>query len=500
MAVKSIFARFYARRLVSRLNNAVSHPLKEQEKVFKSLIAKGAATTFGKDHAFSEISSYEDFKNKVPVRDYEDLRPYIERVVKGENDVLWPGRPVYLCKTSGTTSGAKYIPISKDSISNHIDSAKHALLCYIHETGQSEFVDGKMIFLQGSPKLEDKNGIPFGRLSGIVAHHVPAYLQKNRLPSFETNSIEDWEEKLDAVVKETMNEDMRLISGIPSWLQMYFEHLIQTSGKNTIEELFPNLSLIVHGGVNFGPYQSIFRKLIGKDVPMIETYPASEGFIAFQNSQKDEGLLLVVNHGIFYEFIPVEEFHNENPRRLSLGEVELGVNYVIILNTNAGLWGYNIGDTVKFTSLEPYKIRVTGRIKHFTSAFGEHVISEEVEKSISLAAQEFAATIKEFHVAPQVEPKEGLPYHEWLIEFDRAPVDMDKFAARIDESLAELNPYYRDLITGNILKQAVMTPLKTGAFIEAMRSRGKLGGQNKIPRLANDRSFAELLEKFKEGK
>jgi hypothetical protein len=405
--------------------------------------------------------------------------------------------PAYFCKTSGTTSGAKFIPLSKEAVPLHVNAAKLALLCYVQETGKADFLDGKMIFLQGSPELDDKDRIPTGRLSGITAHWVPNYLQRNRLPSYETNCIDDWETKVDAVVEETCHADMRLISGIPAWVQMYFERLLEKSGKSTISELFPNFSLFVYGGVNFEPYRPIFKKLMGKDIASVETFPASEGFIAFQDSQKAEGLLLNLDAGIYYEFIPLHEIHNENPTRLCLADVELDVNYALILNTNSGLWGYNIGDTVKFVSLKPHRLVVTGRIKHFTSAFGEHVIAEEVESTMKEALELFHASVNEFHLAPQVEPKEKeLPYHEWFIEFDTPPANLDAMRMRMDQLMQTKNPYYKDLIAGNILQPLKISRIKTGGFNAMMKSRGKLGGQNKIPRLSNDRKVADLLEEF----
>lgn len=499
MSLKSFMSLFYARLVVSNIKKWSSKPFETQEKVLQELINGAKNTAFGKDHRFSEIKNYEDFKKHVPIRDYEAIAPYISRIINGESDVLWKGVPIYFCKTSGTTSGTKYIPISKESISNHIDSAKNALLCYIAETGNTQFVDGKMIFLQGSPVLDKKGKIPTGRLSGIVAHHVPAYLQKNRMPSYATNCIDDWEEKVAAISNETVKEDMRLISGIPPWVQMYFEKLLSISRKKNIKELFPKFSLFVYGGVNYEPYRNRMEQLIGAKIDSIETYPASEGFIAFQNSQKEEGLLLVLNKGIFYEFIPAEEYFNEKPTRISLKDVELGKNYALVMNTNAGLWGYSIGDTVKFVSKSPYKIVVTGRIKHFTSAFGEHAIAEEVEYAMKKALEKHGGEVIDFHVAPQVNPAEGgLPYHEWLIEFAQQPADLKAFAEELDKLMQGKNIYYRDLITGNILKPLVISALKKEAFIQYMKSQGKLGGQNKTPRLANDRIMADALLLFKQ--
>lgn len=482
---------------MKKLQHWVSNPIEAQHKVFEELIKGGENTLFGKDHKFSSIKNYNDFKANVPIKDYEELKPYIDKVVEGKENILWKGKPIYLCKTSGTTSGSKYIPISKESISNHIDCARNALLCYINETGNTDFVNGKMIFLQGSPELTETNGIPTGRLSGIVAHHVPSYLLKNRLPSFETNCIDDWETKVDAVVDETINANMTLISGIPPWVQMYFEKLLEKSQKHNISQLFKNFSLFVYGGVNFEPYRKSFEKLIGKRVDGIETYPASEGFIAFQNTQKSNDLLLVLDKGIFYEFIPVSEYGSSNATRISLKDVEIGVNYAIVLNTNAGLWGYIIGDTVKFTSTKPYKLKITGRIKHFTSAFGEHVITEEVEYAMKKAQAEQPCEVNEFHVAPQVNPTENeIAYHEWFVEFKTEPKDLQLFIETLDKAVQEKNTYYFDLREGKMLDLIRIRKIQQNGFNEYMKSRGKLGGQNKTPRLSNDRSVADELKNY----
>ncbi|MBL57981.1 MAG: hypothetical protein CMP61_12415 [Flavobacteriales bacterium] len=497
MGLKSKIAQLYAKRQAKKVRYWMDNAIELQQKTMKKLIAKASNTEFGKDHNFSSIKTYEDFKRNVPLNDYEGLKEYVEKVVVGESDVLWPGLPLYFCKTSGTTSGVKYIPISKESMQHHIDAAKNALLMYMDETERAEFTEGKMIFLQGSPELDKKGKVPFGRLSGIVAHYVPNYLQKNRMPSWETNCIEDWETKLEKIIDETIHEDMRLISGIPPWVQMYFERIEARTGKE-IKDVFPNFSLFVQGGVNYKPYQPIFDKLVGKRVPTIEVYPASEGFIAFQDSQSREGLLLNVNAGIFFEFIPADKFFDENPPRLSLKDVELGVNYVIILNTNAGLWGYNIGDTVEFVSIDPFRIVVTGRIKHFISAFGEHVIGKEVEAAMIKAARQTEADVVEFTVAPQVDGgDQSLPHHEWFVEFSKEPNSFEDFIRIIDEEMQKQNVYYQDLIKGNILRPAVLTHLKREAFVEYMKSIGKLGGQNKVPRLSNDRKIAEQLSLYK---
>ena len=496
MGLKSALSKPFAAWVNRQVLRWKNNPIAAQDKVFRALLAKAKSTAFGQDHAFETIKTYQDFKNSVPIRDYEQLRPYIERVVAGEANVLWPGKPLYFAKTSGTTSGVKYIPISKESMPEHIKAARNALLGYIHETGDTSFVNGKMIFLQGSPVLEKKSGIDTGRLSGIVAHHVPAYLQKNRLPAYQTNCIDDWETKVDAIVAETIHQDMRLISGIPPWVQMYFDKLSQVAKGKKVKDIFKNFSLFVYGGVNFEPYRAKLEEAIGKKVASIETYPASEGFIAYQDSQADKGLLVLADAGIFFEFIPVSEYFNENPTRLSLADVALDTNYALILNTSAGLWGYSIGDTVKFVSKEPYKIVVTGRIKHFISAFGEHVIAEEVEAALLEVAAKQAVQITEFTVAPQVIPPEGgLPYHEWFIEFVQPPKELDAFAAALDKAMQQKNSYYHDLIAGKILQPLHIRLVQKDGFIEYMRTQGKLGGQNKVPRLANDRALADVLNK-----
>ena len=469
--------------------------LADQDKILKQLLKKGSASEFGKEHKLNEINDYQSFIQAVPIRDYEKFSPYIAKIKEGKANILWPGKPLYLAKTSGTTSGAKYIPISNDSISNHINTARNALLTYIATTGKSDFASGNMIFLSGSPTLDRIGGIPTGRLSGIVNHHIPGYLRSNQLPSFETNCIEDWETKLDKIVEETINKDMTLISGIPPWVQMYFDRLFEKTGKK-IGDLFPHFEVMVHGGVNFSPYKSKLLDSIGRKIDTLETFPASEGFFAFQDTREEEGLLLNTDSGIFFEFIPAGEIFNENPTRLSLKDVKIGENYALIVNNNAGLWGYNIGDTVKFTSLDPYRIVVTGRIKHFISAFGEHVIGEEVEYSLMKTAEETNTRIVEFTVAPMVAANDEKSFHEWFVEFEESPTDLNAFAEKVDQQMRSKNIYYDDLIRGNILRPLVIRPLKKNAFIDYMRAQGKLGGQNKVPRLSNDRKIACELEKM----
>lgn len=486
-------ALIWAKKHVQKAEDFKKNAEKNQEDLLLSLVKTAQKTLFGREHDFENIHSVKEFQDRVPVADYEDLKPYIERVKKGQSNILWTETPEYFAKTSGTTSGSKYIPISKEGMPFQIAGAQSALFHYISKKNNADFVNGKMIFLQGSPELEEVFGIKTGRLSGIVAHHIPNYLQKNRLPSWETNIMEDWETKVDKIIEETEHENMTLISGIPPWLIMYFEKLTEKHGKK-IKQLFPNLQLIVTGGVNYEPYRDKMEDLLGGKVDIVQTFPASEGFFAFQDDYTKEGLLLLTNHGIFYEFVPLEEYGKPGARRLTLKEIELHKDYALILTTNSGLWAYSIGDVVRFISKDPYRVLVSGRTKHFTSAFGEHVIAFEVEEAMKATLEKHPAQITEFHLAPQVNPAEGLPYHEWLIEFEKEPEHLEAFRDELDQQLRARNTYYDDLISGNILQKLQITRLAKNAFHEYAKSQGKLGSQNKTPRLANDRKIANLLE------
>ena len=493
MKIKSLLAKPFANYIHKQIKKGMATAVADQENLMASLVKTGAKTLFGKDHSFTEIKTHEDFVKLVPIRDYEAFKPYIEKIKEGKHNILWKGQPIYFAKTSGTTSGVKYIPITKDSIPNHINTARNALLCYMVESGNTKFADGKVIFLSGSPILERIGNIPTGRLSGIVNHHIPVYLRSNQLPKYETNCIEDWEEKLDKIVEETINENMTLISGIPPWVQMYFDKLEERSGKK-IGDLFPNLSVMVQGGVNYEPYKAKLIDSIGRNIDTIELFPASEGFFAFQDSQKEKGMLLNTNSGIFFEFVRVNELQKADPKRLTLKDIKVGENYAMIITSNAGLWAYNIGDTVKFLSADPYRIVVTGRIKHYISAFGEHVIVEEAEYAILKTTTDENIRINEFTVAPYIAADKGKSYHEWFIEFEEVPHDLLKFAQRLDANLRNKNAYYDDLVKGNILDVLKITPVQKDGFKNYMKSVGKLGGQNKVPKLSNDRVIAEGIE------
>ena len=488
-------AKSFANYIISKNQYWIKNPILSQTKTLEFLIKKGGKTLFGEQHSFKDIVNYQEFKEAVPVRDYEKFKMYIDKILRGESDIVWPGKPIYFCKTSGTTSGIKYIPIFKSAIKTHINSARDSILNYILISGETKFIKGKQIFIQGSPILKTKNGTKIGRLSGIVAHHVPFYLRSSRMPSWDVNCIDDWEEKINAIVDQTVNQNMTLISGIPPWVQMYFEKIIEKSGEK-VGKVFKNFSLFMYGGVSYKPYKKIFDELIGREVNSVEVYPASEGFFAYQDHIDIDSMLLILNNDIYYEFIKTDEFLKGKKNFIPLSEVKVGENYALIISTSSGLWRYSVGDTIQFTETNPYRIIVTGRTKHFISAFGEHVIAKEVESTIKEVSSKLKLRVREFTVAPQVTPKEGLPYHEWFIEFDQINENLEAIESTMDNMMQRQNIYYKDLIKGKILSPLRITKVKKGGFNDFMNSIGKLGGQNKVPHLSNDRKIATELKNY----
>lgn len=471
--------------------------LERQKSIFTKLIQKAANTKFGLDHQFSKIKTIKDYQELVPIRDYEKLKSYFDLIHSGKKDILWPGLPKYLAKTSGTTSGTKYIPLTKQSIPNHINSARNALFSYLYHHRDTAIFDGQMLFLSGSPELTKENGILIGRLSGIVNHEIPSWMTKNKLPNHELNSLAPWEYKIEKIVEDIVRRDLRVISGIPPWIQMFLEKVLQHTGKKTIADVFPKLDLYIHGGVNFQPYKSKLGELFGKEICYLETYPASEGFIAYQDNPNQDELRLICNSGIFYEFVPAEEVSIPNPKRLAINEVELGKDYAIVLSSNAGLWSYLIGDLVRFTALNPYKIKVSGRVSQYISAFGEHVISSEIDYAISVAQNKYGFKLVEFAVAPQINPSDQtLAYHEWFIEFEEQPANLKEIAATISAALAEKNSYYHDLIQGNMLDCLKIRSIRRHGFKDYLISINKYGEQFKVPRLSNDRKLADILANY----
>lgn len=495
MRIKEWIARLWAAQRVRSLTNMGKHALEIQQQLWKDLIAIGKNTSFGQEHDFKNITSISDFQKRVPVRSYEDLLPWINRAKAGELNVLWKGKARYFAKTSGTTAGAKFLPISTESIPNHIRGARDLLLSAIYHTGSADFLGGKMLFLSGSPALEKlPSQIPVGRLSGIVNHWIPAYLKTNQIPDYTTNCIEGWEEKIQTILKQALTVDLRFISGIPPWVLQFLDLAKQKTGKTPLQ-LWPNLSLYVQGGVDFRPYQPMFDEYFNQKVTILETFPASEGFFAIQDQPDKPDLLLLADNGIAYEFIPLAEYGKPDAPRLWLGEVNTHTQYAMIISTNSGLWAYDIGDTVRFTSLNPPRIRVSGRVKQFLSAFGEHIIEEEVNTALTQALNKTQSKMIDCTVAPLV--LETGFRHDWFIEFENPPLDPIYFLTTLDILLREQNPYYDDLRKGNILLPPRLFTLKSGACNEYMRSKGRLGGQNKFNRLTNSRTIASQLEPFK---
>jgi len=495
MFFKRLIVSFLARKNKKAVDAWSKKSVDNQEKIFTKLVTTLAETKYGKKIGANKKMSLFDFQKKSPINSYEDLSPYIKLISMGEKNVLWPGRPAYFAKTSGTTSGVKFIPLTTEMLKNQINSSKEALLLYAFYQKKFEAINGKMMFVQGSPILKKYGKIKTGRLSGIVANHIPFFLQSNRLPSFKTNSIENWEKKTENIINETIGCDLRLIGGIPPWVIMYFQSILKKTHKENINVVFPNLSLYVHGGVNFKPYKNTLRSLL-PNVDFLELYPASEGFFAYQDDIKDDALLLLTNHGVFYEFIESNEFLKGEGQRITLKDVVLGKNYVLIISTCSGLWSYNIGDTVMFVNLNPYKIVITGRIKHYISAFGEHVISKEVETALDLCLTKFGGEVFSFTVCPNISPKNGLPHHDWFIEFIKKPTNFSSFCEYLDTSLRKQNIYYNDLVKNNIIKPLVVNCVKVGSFNNYMKSIDKLGGQNKCPSISNDRKIGNFLSNY----
>ncbi|NPA34497.1 MAG: GH3 auxin-responsive promoter family protein [Chlorobi bacterium] len=483
-----------------QLLNQVENPNQFQQKWFRRLLKIGKQTLYGKEHNFEAIKDYDSFIQHVPLCKYENLLPYIDKIKEGHKNVLWKGLPAYFAKTSGTTAGAKYIPLTMEQLKLQIRAARQALFNYVAQTGDADLFNGKMLFLSGSPDVEKVGKIYAGRLSGIVHRHVPKWALRNRLPSYEINRIADWNKKVDAIIDEVLQvaKQLTLISGIPPWIQMFLERIVERTGKMPFQ-LFPNLRVYVHGGVQFAPYERVLRELLGENVVFIETFPASEGFFAFQDALDDpkKGLILLPDSGIFYEFIPFEETDNENPRRVPLDKIEKGKVYEMVLSTNAGLWAYRLGDLVRFTSVSPYRVRVVGRTSQYISAFGEHVIIEEIENALNEALKKAGGKVRDFHVAPQITPSDNeRPYHEWFIEFIQLPEDMQLFVEELDKALQKQNPYYKDLREGLILDLPKIRILPQGSFHAYLDSIGKLGGQFKVPRVSNDRKHADPFSQY----
>lgn len=471
----------------------LADPVGCQETLMRSFVETAKHTAFGKDHGFDEISTYEDFKERVPLRNYEQLLPYIERIKAGEKDILWKGRPVFLGKTSGTTSKTKFIPVTKDSLKNHIGGGQYAPLNYAYHNKKLAFLKGKSLFFSDGHFFEDINGIKAAPISTIGNSCVPWWYRWLRLPSDEINAIPDYKERIGAMIDLAESNDIRIIVAMPVWLLVFLRSLKEKTGKE-FNQLFPNFQLLILSGMDYEPFLPEIKKYINMPFDVFETYPSTEGLLAYQDVLNERGMQLILNNGIFFEFVPVNEVFNENPKRVSLKDVEPGVNYALVLNTNAGLWGYINGDTVRFKSVFPHRIEITGRIAQYISAFGEHVTVEETEKSIAETAAEFGVTIVEYTVAPNIKDDGNLPYHEWFIEFGKAPADLSAFSASLDKKICARNFSYKDVVTHKAIEPLKITLVPEGGFEKFLKVAGKTGLQQKVPHARNDYQFAGQLK------
>ncbi|NUM31022.1 MAG: GH3 auxin-responsive promoter family protein [Bacteroidetes bacterium] len=472
-----------------------------QYDIFNELIFKGSRTEFGKIHNFYEIHSVEDYQKNVPLQDYESLKPFIKRMLNGEQHLLWPSEITWFAKSSGTTSDkSKYIPVSFEALEDcQFKGGRDALTFYCSSNPNTKVFQGKGLMIGGSHEINPlSENMYCGDLSAVIMNNLPFWVNILSTPKPEIALMANWEEKLEKIARATINEDVTSISGVPTWTLLLFKRLLEITGKNTMLDIWPNLELYIHGGVNFAPYREQFKSYIpSPNMHYLETYNASEGFFGIQETPGNEGMLLMVDYGILYEFIPLNELKNENPKALLLDEVETDVNYALVISTNAGLWRYLIGDTIKFLSTNPYKFVITGRTKLYINTFGEELMIENAEAAITMACAETNSVIREFTAGP-VFLKENEPGgHEWLIEFEKHPENIDLFAFKLDNHLKSLNSDYEAKRTGNM---AISFPrirtCKQGVFYNWLKEKGKLGGQNKVPRLSNDRKIIEEIYQF----
>jgi hypothetical protein len=495
MRIIGELVRQLARIRYGRIQRAVAQPERVQRQTLMKLIHRARHTQWGRRFSYETIESVEDYQGRVPLGTYQDFEPYWAQSLKGVWDVTWPGPVRYFAITSGTTSGNKLIPISPDGWRSNQRAGLDTVVLYMIPTGDTRLFDGKFLFLGGSTSLQDTgHGTYIGDMSGIQTVRLPWYLRHLYSPGREVAAIENWEEKIVRIAEVASKQDIRGISGIPSWMVILFETVLEVTGKRHVRDVWPNLRLLIHGGVDFSPYRADFRERLGDDVTFFEVYPASEGFVAMTGDLERHDLLLMLDYGIFYEFVRVDELESPSPTRLPVWEVDTETNYAIVLSTNSGLWSYVLGDTVRFTGLEPHTIRITGRTRHFLSAFGEHLIVEEVEDALSRACTAFDADIQDYTVAPLYpEAERRVPAHQWLIEFRSLPGDLAAFARRVDERVRERNDDYAAHRSGAGMLVPEVVALPKGCIYEVMKRRGKLGGQNKLPRLQNNRELADLV-------
>jgi len=474
-----------------------NNPLDAQREVLQELVTSAQYTEFGRKYDFTNLFNVKDFKAAVPVHEYDDLKPYIERIMKGEQDILW-NTPIYwFAKSSGTTSEkSKFIPVSNESLEDgHYKASKDVLCMYYQYRPDSALLTGKGLVIGGSHSINPVNHeAHYGDLSAVLFQNSPFWAHWLRTPDLSIALMDEWESKIEKIAEATIREEVTSVSGVPTWTLVLFKRILEITGKKNISEVWPSLELYMHGGVSFTPYREQFQKIIGKNINYLEMYNASEGFFAAQEQPGDDGMLLFTDHGIFYEFMPVSEYGKKDPQTIGLQQVELGKNYAPVISTNGGLWRYLVGDTIQFTSLKPFKVKVSGRLKHFINAFGEEVIVDNTDKAVTIACEKTGAIVNDYTAAPVYFSDAGNGAHEWLIEFDKAPDNLDQFTEALDLALQSINSDYEAKRHKNIaLRAPVVHVLADGRFKEWLRTKGKLGGQHKVPRLSNDRKLLEEI-------
>jgi len=486
-----------ARLRLGQIEHWINDPVAVQREVLQHLVTSAQYTEFGRKHDFSKLFSIREFKKAVPIHEYDDLKPYIQRIMDGEENILWNTPINWFAKSSGTTSDkSKFIPVSDESLQDgHYKGAKDVLTMYYHFNPDSDLLTGKGLVIGGSHMIHQVNeNVHYGDLSAVLLQNSPFWGHWIRTPELSIALLDEWEDKIEKLAMGTIHENVTSISGVPTWTMVLIKRILEITGKSTLREVWPSLELYIHGGVSFTPYRESFRKLIGKDIHYLDLYNASEGFFAAQPTPGEEGMLLFFDHGIFMEFMPVEEYGKDSPETIGLQDVELGKNYALVINTNGGLWRYLLGDTIQFTSLLPYRIRVSGRLKHYINAFGEEVIVDNSDKAVAVASQKTGAVVNDYTAGPVYFSTEGNGAHEWLVEFEKEPADLNVFAAELDQALKDINSDYEAKRHKSIaLRMPMVRSLPKGLFTEWLRSKGKLGGQHKVPRLSNDRKYIEEI-------
>jgi GH3 auxin-responsive promoter len=486
------------KKRIHQMELFMKYPHDVQDEVLKKLLASGRYSEFGQKYAFDDLVNYEDYKKRVPIHTYEQLFPYIERLLRGEQNILWPNEVKWFAKSSGTTNArSKFIPVTKDALEeSHFKGGKDLLSIFINNYPDTKIFSGKGLAIGGSYRVNEfdpTNSSNYGDVSAVIMQNLPPWAEFIRTPSLEVALMDNWEEKIEKLAKETTKVDVTQIAGVPTWTVLLLQYIMEREKKNSVLEIWPNLEVFFHGAVSFAPYKKLFKSLIpSEQMKYWETYNASEGFFGIQAEKNSEDLLLMLDYGVFYEFIPMEEFDKEYPDAIGLQDVEVGKNYAMVISTNAGLWRYNIGDTIKFTSVAPYKIRISGRTKHFINAFGEEVIIENAEAAITTACDQTGAVIDNFTAAPIFLEKSKRGGHEWIIEFKSQPNDFNRFVHVLDDTLRKINSDYDAKRAHDIaLIAPTIHSVSEGTFYNWMKKRGKLGGQNKVPRLSNSREYVE---------